>query len=308
MLRPSLQTLEVFVAVARLCNFRRAAAERDVTPSALSHVIRNLEQALGVRLFNRTSRSVALTEAGQQLLEQIRPALDDVGRALDGVGAYRGRPSGRLRLNVPRIITELLFEPMIGKFLQTYPQIKLEIVTSDGLVDIVGEGFDAGIRRDRRLAPGMIALPIGPARRFAVVGAPSYFKHNSPPLSPYDLHAHRCIERHFPSGSRYAWEFKKGKNAVEIEVSGPLVVDDTRLMLKAALDGIGLAFMLEAFVAKDLSSGRLVRVLEDWCPPGPRFFLYYPGRRQVPAPLRAFIDFLQSKQVDARQPNNGRGK
>jgi DNA-binding transcriptional LysR family regulator len=290
--KPSLQTLEVFVAVARFGNFRRAAAGRNVTPSALSHVIRGLEKNLGVRLFHRTSRSVALTEPGQELLGRIAPALDDLGRALDGIGAYRNRPSGRLRLNVPRIVTELVFEPMVGDFLKAYPEIKLEVITTDDLIDIVAEGFDAGIRRDRRLAPGMIAVPIGMPRRFAVVGAPSYFKNQKRPVSPLDLHAHKCIERHFPSGSRYAWEFKKGREVLEIEVSGPLVVDDTHLMARAALDGLGLAFMFESLVAEHLAAGRLIRVLEDWCPPGPRFFLYYSGHHQVPVALRAFVDFL----------------
>jgi DNA-binding transcriptional LysR family regulator len=245
MSRPTLQALEVFIAVGRSGNFRRTAAERGVTPSALSHVTRRLEQSLGARLFHRTSRSVALTEAGHRLLEQIGPAVDGVGRALDAVKSSRNRAAGRLRLNVPRITTELVFEPIIGPFLRAYPDIRLEIVTTDGLVDIVAEGFDAGIRRDRRLASGMIAIPVGPARRFAVVGSPDYFRHIKKPSTPDDLADHRCIGRVFPNGSRYAWEFKKGKASREVEVSGPLVVDDTRLMLAAAVDGLGLAVVFE---------------------------------------------------------------
>lgn len=265
-----------------------------MSPSALSHVMRGLEDGLGVRLFHRTSRSVALTEAGRLLLERIGPPLDDVGQALSDVGALRDRPAGLLRINAPRIAGELVFEPIVARFLFAYPEIRMEVVTTDGLVDIVAEGFDAGIRRDRRLAPGMIAVPVGPPRRFAVVGAPSYMTGRTPPYSPSDIHAHACIERRFPNGSHYSWELAKDGETLEVEVSGPLIVDDTRLMLRAALDGVGLAFMFEELVAEHLAAGRLIRFLDDWCPTSPRFFLFYSGRRQVPPPLRAFIDFLRS--------------
>jgi len=294
MMRPSVQALEVFLSVARHGNFRRAAAERGVTPSALSHLVRGLEENLGVRLFHRTSRSVALTEAGRHLLERIGPSLDELTRVLDNVEAFRDRPAGVLRLNAPRIAVELVFEPIVAAFLAAYPEIRLEIVTMDGLVDIVAEGFDAGIRRDRRLAPGMIAVPLGPARRFAVVGAPSYFARCEPPRTPADLHIHACIGRLFPDGSRYAWEFAQDGEAFQVEVSGTLAVDDTRLMLRAALDGIGLAFVYECLVADHFAAGRLIQVLEEWCSVEPRFFLYYAGRRQIPVPLRAFIDFAQA--------------
>ncbi len=293
MSRPSLAALEVFLTVARLGSFRKAAAERGVSPSALSHVIRGLEEMLGIRLFNRTSRSIGLTEAGRHLLERVGPALGEVAEALDGIDAFRGRPMGVLRLNVPRIANELILQRMVGRFLAEYPEVKLEVASHDGLVDIVAEGFDAGIRRDRRLAAGMIALPIGPARRFAVVGAPSYLAGRDPPQVPQELHSHDCIGRAFPNGSRYAWEFAKDGEALEIEVSGRLVVDDTALMMRAALDGVGLAFVYEDLVAEPIASSRLVRMLEDWCPIQPRFFLYYAGRRQVPAALRAFIDMVR---------------
>ncbi len=289
----SLAALEVFLSVARHGSFRRAAAERRVDPSALSHVIRSLEETFDVRLFNRTSRSIGLTEAGRHLLERIGPALGDLAEALAGIDAFRGQPAGLLRLNAPRIALGLIIEPIVGRYVATYPAVRLEIVSFDGLVDIVAEGFDAGIRRDRRLAPGMIAVPLGPPRRFAVVGAPSYLAGRERPCVPQDLHAHRCIERRFPNGSRYAWEFAREGEALEVEVSGPLIVDDSALMVRAALDGVGLAFVFESLVAAHVASGELVRVLEDWCPTLPRFFLYYPGRRQVPAPLRAFIDMVR---------------
>ncbi len=295
---PSFATLQAFVSVARHGSFRRAALERGVSASAFSHVIRGLEDMLGVRLFHRTSRSVGLTQAGRELLERIGPALGEVAEALDGARASSGTPSGMLRLNVPRIATALVIEPVIGRFLSTYPDIRLEVVSFDGLADIVAEGFDAGIRRDRRLAPGMIALPVGPTRRFAVVGAPSYFASRARPLVPHDLGRHRCIERRYPNGSRYAWEFERDGEALELEVAGPLVADDTALMIRAALDGAGLAFVFEELVVKHLARGTLERVLEDWCPIAPRFYLYYSGRRQVPAPLRAFIGIVR-EQADA---------
>lgn len=295
MLRPSLAALETFLTVAGQGSFRRAAAIRGVSPSALSHAVRELEEALGVRLFNRTSRSIGLTEAGRRLLERVGPALGDVAEALDEVGALRDRPAGLLRLNMPRIASELVMAPIVGRFLAAYPEVRLEVATSDGLVDIVAEGFDAGIRRDRRLAPGMIAVPVGSARRFAVVGAPSYFAGREPPRVPQDLHAQQCISRRFPSGSRYAWEFARDDERLEVETSDRLIVDDTALMLRAARDGVGLAFVFESLVADDVAGGTLVRVLEDWCPVLPRFFLYYPGRRQVPAPLRAFIDMMRAQ-------------
>lgn len=293
MTRPGLATLEAFLAVARHGSFRRAAAERGVSPSALSHVVRGLEERLGVRLFNRTNRSVRITEAGQRLLERLGPALGDVDAALKEAGAHGERPHGALRLNVPRVALEMVILPLLGRFHRTYPDIRLEIVSDDGLVDSVAAGFDAGIRPGRRLPKEMIAVPVGPARRFAIVGAPSYFATREKPLTPADLHAHACIGRRYPSGRHYAWEFGSGADAVEIESGGPLLADDGSLMIAAALEGMGLAQLHDVLVKQHLADGRLVRVLEDWCPVLPPFFLYYPGRRQVPPPLRAFIDMAR---------------
>jgi DNA-binding transcriptional LysR family regulator len=297
MMRPTMQALEVFLSIARHGNFRRAAVERGVTASALSHLMRGLEENLGVRLFHRTSRSVALTEAGRHLLERMGPSFNELTQVLDNIKGFRDRPAGLLRLNAPRIAVELVFEPIVAAFLAAYPEIRLEIVTTDDLVDIVAEGFDAGIRRDRRLAVGMIAVPLSPARRFAVVGAPSYFAQFDPPRTPADLHDHSCIGRLFPDGSRYAWEFAREDETFQVEVSGPLAVDDTRLMLRAALDGAGLAFVYRCLVADELKAGRLIQVLDEWCSVEARFFLYYAGRRQIPVPLRTFIDFVQAARV-----------
>ena len=292
---PGLPALETFLAVARHGSFRRAAAERNVSPSALSHVIRGLEDSLAVRLFNRTNRSIRLTEAGEQLLRRLGPAVGDIAEAIGQVRASGRRPAGPLRLNVPRIAAALVVGPVLGRFLAAYPEIRLEVACDDGLVDIVAEGFDAGIRPGRRLAQDMIAVPVGARRRFAVVCAPAYLAGRDRPQVPQDLHAHACIGRRYPSGARYAWEFARGDEALEIDVGGPLVVDDSALMVTAALDGIGLAFVYEDLVAGQVASGALVRVLEDWCPLLPHFFLYYPGRRQIPAPLRAFIDMVRAE-------------
>lgn len=291
--RPGLPAFEVFLAVVRHGSFRAAATERNVSPSALSHVIRGLEESLDARLFHRTNRSIRLTEAGEDLRQRIGPALRDIAEAIDHVRGLRGQPSGLLRLNVPRIAAELVVQPVLARFLETYPQVRLEVVSDDGLVDIVAAGFDAGIRPGQRLAQDMIAVPVGPPRRFAVVGSPSYFAAHTAPLAPSDLHAHACIERRYPSGARYAWELARGDETVEVAVAGRLVLDDAALMIAAARDGAGLAFVYESLVLESIQRGELVRVLEDWCAELPRFFLYYPGRRQLPAALRAFIDMIR---------------
>ena len=291
---PGLSALEAFLAVARHRSFRKAAAERGVSPSALSHVIRGLEDSLDVRLFNRTNRSIRITAAGEHLLERVGPALGDIAEAIGHVRAFRGRPAGTLRLNVPRVAAELVVKPVMGRFLAAYPEITLEVVSDDGLVDIVAEGFDAGIRPGRRLAQDMIAVPVGPQRRYAVVGSPAYCASRDTPRIPQDLHAQACIGRRYPSGARYAWEFVRGGEVVEVDVSGPLLLDDGALMVQAALDGVGLAHLHKGLVADHIARGELVCVLEDWCPVLPYFFLYYPGRRQVPAPLRAFIDMVRA--------------
>ncbi len=295
---PSLPALDIFLAVAKHGSFRRAATERGVTPSALSHAIRGLEEGLGVRLFNRTSRSIRITAAGEHLLRRIGPALGDIAEAVEQLGLYRDRAAGTLRLNVPRNAVELVVKPVMARFLAAYPEITLEIVSDDGMVDIVAEGFDAGIRAGQHLGQDMISVPVGPPLRFAVVGAPAYFASREPPRLPQDLVTHACIGRRYPSGARYDWVFAKGDEAFKIEVSGPLIADDRTLIVAAALAGIGLAHIHEALVIDHLAWGDLVRVLGDWCPALPTFFLYYPGRRQLPAPLRAFIDMARTREPE----------
>ena len=294
----SFSDLAAFAAVAARLNFRRAAADRGVSPSALSHSIRSLEERLGVRLLNRTTRSVALTEAGAQLLERLRPAFNDIDAAMESINRFRDSPTGMLRLNVPRAAIPLL-APIASAFVSRHPDVRLEIITDDALVDIVSAGFDAGIRFGEHLAHDMIAIRIGGRQRFAVVGTPGYFAGHGRPATPRDLSRHICIRRRFPSGTIFHWEFESDGALLDIDVQGPLTLDDSSLMLQCAAAGAGIAFVLEAEAEPLLKAGALVRVLEDWCPPFPGMFLYHPMRRQMPAALRSFIDIAQAQQRSA---------
>ncbi|WP_428825413.1 LysR family transcriptional regulator [Azonexus sp. IMCC34842] len=291
--RPSLADLQAFATVARLRSFRRAAGELHVSPSALSHTLRSLETRLGVRLLNRTTRSVSPTEAGQRLLARLAPTLQELDDALDEINSFRDSPVGTLRLNVPRAAAEYVLAPLASRFLRENPGMRLEIVIDDSLIDIVAAGFDAGVRFGERLAQDMIAVPFGPAQRFVVVASPAYLAEHGKPAAPQQLSAHRCIRIRFPNGSIYRWEFSRGDEKIEVEVEGPLDVGEMWLMVRAAEDGVGLAYVYEQSAASALAAGRLVTVLDDWRPPEPGFFLYYPSRRLVPAGLRAFIDLLQ---------------
>ena len=293
----NLSDLAAFAAVAARLNFRRAAVDRGVSPSALSHSIRGLEERLGVRLLNRTTRSVTLTEAGAQLVAQLRHAFSDIDAAMESINRFRDSPAGVLRLNVPRSAARLL-APIVTSFVQLYPDVRLDIATDDALVDIVAAGFDAGIRFGEHLAQDMIAVRIGREQRFAIVGAPDYFAKHGTPATPHDLHDHACIRRRFPSGAIYRWEFEKNNAPLDVDVPGRLTLDDAGLMLQCAAAGAGIAFVFEKEAEPLLREGRLVRVLEDWCPRFPGMFLYHPMRRQMPAALRAFIDVARSMQSE----------
>jgi DNA-binding transcriptional LysR family regulator len=297
---PGLPASEVFVAVARHRSFRKAALARGVSTSAVSHAVRGLEQSLGVRLFNRSSRSIRITEAGGELLARIGPALGEIAGAVADIGASQARPAGTLRLNVPRNAADIVIQPIMAQFLAAYPDVRLEVVTQDGFVDIVAEGFDAGIRAGQDLNQAMVSVPLGLPLRFAVVGSPEYFTRREKPLVPESLLAHACIERRFPSGAPYPWSFARDGEAFNVPVSGRLVLDDRAMILAAALKGVGLAHLYETVVAEHVARGELVRVLEDWCPVLSPFHLYYPGRRQVPAPLRAFIDMAGKKSLQEK--------
>lgn len=284
-----LSELAAFTAVARHLSFRRAALERGVSPSALSHAIRALEARLGVRLFNRTTRSVALTEAGAQLFARLQPAFGDIQEALQAASQLRDTPAGLLRLNVPRSAAALLLAPIVAEVVKRHPGLRVEVVTDDALVDIVAGGFDAGIRFGEQLMRDMVAVRLGPEMRLAVVASPAYLAQHGRPAKPQDLHDHLCIRRRFPSGAIYRWELERRGKQLQVDVQGPLTLDDSSMILQCAAAGAGIAMVFEKEALPLLSSGALARVLEDWCPAFPGMFLYYPSRRHMPAGLRAFI-------------------
>jgi DNA-binding transcriptional LysR family regulator len=287
-----LRDLEAFVAVARTRNFRRAATEQRVSVSSLSQRLRALEERLGVRLLNRTTRSVALTEAGELLVGRIGPAMADVASALEQVRGLREVPSGRLRINAPAPAVQLVLAPMVAPFLTRYPQIELEIVAQTSLIDIVREGFDAGVRYGEHLAQDMIAISLGPPQRYAVVASPSFIAAHGKPKQPKDILDRPCMVTRFESGVQVEWEFEKAGRIVKITPTGTLISAHTGLQLQAACDGLGLWMTFEGHVRAAIDAGALVSVLDDWCPYFPGPFLYYPSRRQPPPALKAFIDFV----------------
>ncbi|RWP35845.1 MAG: LysR family transcriptional regulator [Mesorhizobium sp.] len=293
MKRTHLSQLAVLATVAQCGSFRGAAKELAIAPSAVSHAVSSLEARLGVRLLARSTRSVAPTEEGAQLLERLRPALSEIDLALESAVEARDRPAGNLRLTVPRTAAHLALTPRLGAFASAYPDIVLEIVIEDRFTDVVEGGFDAGVRLGESLQRDMIAVRIGPNLRGAVVGAPSYFATMPRPRHPHDLAGHRCIRFRFSSGILYRWEFENDGEEIELAVQGPLILDEDHLIANAAADGAGLAFLFEDYVREALATGRLIRVLEDWCPPFDGFFAYYPSRRQMRPALRAFVDFFK---------------
>jgi DNA-binding transcriptional LysR family regulator len=291
--RSGLVELEAVVAIARKGTFRAAATELGMSSTALSHTVAGLEGRLGVRLFNRTTRSVSLSAAGEQFVARIAPALSDIHSAIEAVNSYRDTPRGLLRLNTSAGAARRILTPIILEFLRRYPEMKVDLVTESRLIDIVIEGFDAGIRTTDIVPGDMIAVPFGNDLRFAVVGAPSYFEHRKRPRNPGDLVRHRCIRARFANGGLFRWEFERRGEALAIDVPGVLTLDEPTLMIEAALAGAGLAYLTEWAVAGELAAGRLVRVLEDWTPTVPGLALYYPGRRHVPAGLRGLIDLIR---------------
>jgi DNA-binding transcriptional LysR family regulator len=291
--RTQLSQLAVLAAVAANRSFRAAAKELTIAPSAVSHAISSLEESLGVRLLARTTRSVAPTEEGRLLLERLGPALEEIGTALDAVIDARGRPAGNLRVTAPRFASDVILGPRLGDFLNAYPDITLEIANEDGFTDIVERGFDAGIRFEESLEADMIAVRICSDLRTVIAGSPAYFARHPKPLHPRDLVHHRCIKRRFTNGTIYRWEFEKDGRELIVSIDGPLTVSEDRLSLLGALSGAGLSYLFDMRVHNELVEGKLIRVLEDWCPPYPGPFLYYPSRRQMRPALRAFIDFFK---------------
>ena len=308
MTQPDLADLDAFTAVARARSFRGAAALRGVSASSLSEALRRLEAALGVRLLNRTTRSVTPTEAGERLLARLTPALADVGLALDEVNAFRDSPIGVLKLNVPIAVARIVFPDLIPRFLAAHPGIRLEITAEDSFVDVLAAGFDAGVRYDERLEKDMIAVPLAGPQRFVVVGSPAYFAQHGRPSHPREVLAHPCIRHRFSSGTGYAWEFEKDGEVVRVQPEGPLITGNLDLELAAAEAGVGLLATFEGFAAPAIAAGRLQTVLDDWLPPFSGPYLYYPSRRHMPAPLRAFVDFVKaSNTLSQRERAAGAG-
>jgi DNA-binding transcriptional LysR family regulator len=291
--RTHLSQLAVFAAVARAGSFRAAARDLEIAPSAVSHAIGSLEESLGVRLLARTTRSVRPTEEGERLLATVAPAFAEIEAGLSAVADSGNRPAGPLRITMPLLAAEDLVVPKLGAFVARYPDIELDIRTNDRFEDIVENGFDAGLRLGEHLEADMIAVRVSGPWRGIVVGSPGYFANHPKPMHPGDLIHHRCIRRRFSSGRLYRWEFEKDGKPIEVDVRGPVILSDQRLMRTAALDGAGLAYVFDRRIEHDLAEGRLVAVLEDWTPPFDGFHIYYPSRRQMRPALRAFIDFFR---------------
>ncbi len=290
--------LTAFMAINEARSFRDAALRLGITPSALSRTLRRLEDRLGVRLLNRTTRSVSPTEAGTLLYTKLVPAVTSLEDAVNGALALRQEATGTIRLNLPRLAAELILLPRLPQLHARYPDVKLEMVIDDDLTDIVAKGFDAGIRIGKRLAQDMMAVRLTPAYRVAVVGSPDYLAKHGYPETPQDLSGHACINyRSAGTGQLSRWPFEGPDGAMEVDVDGPIVVNDTGILQRAALAGLGLTCLPEAAVQQDIENGYLVRVLEAWCKPFPGFYLYHASRRQTPSALRALISFLQDERV-----------
>ena len=294
MQRGNLADLTTFIAVADSLSFRVAASHLGVTASALSHSMRQLEERIGTRLLNRTTRSVSLTDAGVRLLERLRPAVDQITDALEDLNQERGRPVGRLRIYVTNMAAMTVIAPIWKRYLSTYPEVNLEVEVGEPTIDIVAKGFDAGIGPQNRTAIDMIAVRVTGPIKIAMVGAPSYFAQRKPPRTPDDLSRHSCVQyRRGPDGLIFDWIFERNGKSKAISVNGRVIVNTPELALRAALDGLGIAYAVEAQADSFVRSGQLVRVLEDWSPTIQGLFLYHSSHRRVPAALRALIDMTQ---------------
>ena len=287
-------SLAAFAVVAEEKSFTRAAARLGVSASALSHTMRRLEERLRIRLLARSTRSVSTTEAGERLLARLGPAMEEISGAVEDLGRLLDRPSGRVRITASRSAAQMVIAPALPRFIQRHPEIVLEVLIEPRLTNIVAQRFDAGIRLGESLEKDVVAVPVTGPLRMAVVGSPRYFATHPAPFTPHDLRRHRCINFRLPSaGTIYKWEFEKGRHKIDVAVDGQLVFDDEAMALDAALAGMGLAYLFEDPARSFIRSGALSRVLEDWCPPFPGFFLYYPGRRQASPALAAFIDAIR---------------
>jgi DNA-binding transcriptional LysR family regulator len=296
MVRDELSVLSAFLTVAEQRSFTRAAKQLNISASALSRSVRQLEEQLGVRLLTRSTRSVSPTHAGEQLIAHLRPAFDGIRSTLANLSELQSRPAGRVRLLCCRLAVKNVLVPRLGEFVQRYPHVELDITTDDQRVDLASAGYDVGIQFGEYIADDMVRVRVSPDLRPAVVGAPAYFEAHPKPTSPSDLSTHRCIRFRHRGESVYKWELDRGDTSLAIAVDGPLILDDLDLVIQVVLEGAGLAWLAEDRVADHLASGALVRVLEDWCPPFEGFFLYYPSGRQRSAALGALISTLEWKQ------------
>jgi DNA-binding transcriptional LysR family regulator len=299
----NLGDLNAFLAVARARGFRDGARASGGSASGLSEAVRRLETRLGVRLLHRTTRSVTLTEAGQRLIERLGPALNEVEAALDAMNGFRNRPAGTLRLNVPVSAARLALPAIVSPFLAAYPEIRLEVIADENFVDVLAAGCDAGIRYDERLEKDMIAVPIGPrVQRFATAASPAYLARQGRPAHPRDLLAHACLRARFASGSMPPWEFERNGEVVQVDPTGPLIVQAggaTELSVEAAIGGSGIVYLFEDWLEPHFDSGALEPLLKPWWQSFPGPFLYYSGRRLLPSPLRAFVDFIKAAAAPA---------
>lgn len=304
MQKDSLTEFEVVLAVARRQGFRPAAVELEMSTSAVSNAVAGLEARMGVRLFHRTTRSVSLTEAGRAFVDRIAPAVTQIQEAVAAAGDRAGPPSGTLRINSSLGAALMVFQPVLAEFLRRHPGVTLDIVTEGRMVDIVADGFDAGLRLATQVPRDMIRVQIGRPLRLTVVGTPDYFERHGTPLKPADLAQHACLRARMPSGLPSPWEFLKSKRAksassIAVEVPGPMVLDSALLMLEGARAGLALAQVAQWYVEADVAAGRLVRVLDDWAAPLPALCLYYSGHRHVPAGLRALIELIHERSRTA---------
>lgn len=293
MSKPDLTELNAFAEVATLRSFRKAADVLELSPSTVSHLMRRLEERVGVRLLHRTTRSVAPTQAGERLFARLRPVLEELRGALGEVDDFRDQPTGRVRVNAPEQGVRLLLRDVVPAFQKKFPDIELDLVTEGRLVDIVKEGFDAGVRLGGAIPRDMIAVQVGGPVRGIAVASPKYLARHKRPQTPEDLKSHECIRVRLPNGKLLAWEFEKRGQTLEIEVPGKLILNQEGLMIEAALAGLGIAYVFESSVRDALKARRLTSVLDDWCPSFPGAFLYYPGNRNVPSALRAFVDTVK---------------
>jgi len=291
---------DAVLAISRRGSFRAAALDLGMSTSALSSAIAKLEGRLGVRLFNRTTRSVSLTAAGQKFVDQVTPALKDIHQALDTVQSQQDTPSGVLRINTFATAGREVLAPLILEFLRRFPEVRIDLVTEGNLVDIVADGFDFGIRSQNLLPADMISIPIAPARRYAVVATPAYFEARERPRVPSDLLGHACIRTRLPNGAMFRWQFEAEGQPVQVDVDGPITLDEASLARIAVLDSVGIGFFMEFDVREDLEAGRLVRILDDWTPALSPLCLYYPSRRNPPAAFKVFVDLARELARAAR--------